>query len=185
MWWQWWLPEHKALWLQKNKTEKGELIKLADELKDRVNGQEWITFVMFADSWLPLPLCVSSNYTDTYGRGREGDERGCETRTWTKPETETGGQRLNTKPWQTAFGAVLFSCQELFRIRFICSAFPPTHTPTPLDGAPDDLCPVWLHSSQHSLEKQTHSASFSAISPPVLCLRAVKPLFCLSGFVCI
>lgn len=136
--------------LQRNKRKKDKLIKLADELNDGVNRQEWITFVMFVDSRLSLPLCVSSNYMSTYRRRKGGRWRRCETRTWTKPATERGGQRLNTVPWQTAFGAVLFSCQELFRIRFICSAFPPTNTPTPLDGAPDDLCPVWLHSSQHS-----------------------------------
>lgn len=49
--------------------EKDKLIKLADELKDRVNRQELITFVMFADSCFPPSLCGSSNYAGTYGRG--------------------------------------------------------------------------------------------------------------------
>lgn len=64
-----------------NTTGKGKLIKLADELRDRMNRQDWITFVTSADSWLPLPLCVSSNYTGTYGSGRQGDESAVKTRT--------------------------------------------------------------------------------------------------------
>lgn len=36
-----------------------------------MNRQDGITFVTSADSWLPLPLCVSSNYTGTYRSGRQ------------------------------------------------------------------------------------------------------------------
>lgn len=49
----------------------GKLIRLADERRDSVNRQDGITFVTSADSWLPLPLCVSSNYTGTYRSGRQ------------------------------------------------------------------------------------------------------------------
>lgn len=39
-----------ALCLSRNKTEKGKLIKLADEYTERVNQQEWITSVMIVES---------------------------------------------------------------------------------------------------------------------------------------
>lgn len=84
----------------------GKLIRLADERRDSVNRQDWITFVTSADSWLPLPLCVSSNYTGTYRSGRQwgdagggGDESSSKTRTRTKPgKQKEEAKRLNAKP---------------------------------------------------------------------------------------
>lgn len=149
--WQRRLPEPKALFLQRNKTGKGKLIRLADELGDRVNRQEWITFVMFGDSWLPLPLCVSSNYTGTYGSGRQGDESAVKPGREQSQKQKEGANAWTPSHDRQPLGLFYSAARSFFGFVLSALPFPPTRTPTPLDGAPDDLCPVWLHSSQHSV----------------------------------
>lgn len=124
--WRWRLTEPRALLLHRSKTGKGKLIRLADELGDRVNWQEWITFVMFGDSWLPLPLCVSSNYTGTYGSGRQGDESAV------KPGREQSQkQKEGAKAWTPSHDrqplGLFYSAARSF-LGFVLSALP-SHPP--------------------------------------------------------
>lgn len=142
----------------------GELIRLADERGDSVNRQDGITFVTSADSWLPLPLCVSSNYTGRYRSGRQrgvvkgscgGDESSSKTRTRTKPgKTERGGQALKRQAMTDSLSPFFYSAARSF-LGFVLSALPfPTHPPKrpPLWKALRMICVQGpFHSSQRGV----------------------------------
>lgn len=183
--WRWRLTEPRALLLHRSKTGKGKLIRLADELGDRVNWQEWITFVMFGDSWLPLPLCVSSNYTGTYGSGRQGDESAV------KPGREQSQkQKEGAKAWTPSHDrqplGLFYSAARSF-LGFVLSALP-SHPPR---RPPSGWCSRWFVSSVASFE------STQRLKADALCLllcnqptclqfeRLLKLFPTLSGFVCV
>lgn len=190
MWWQWWLTEPKALFffffffLQRNKTEKGELIKLADELKDRVNRQDWITFVMFADSWLPLPLCVSSNYTGTYGSGGEGDESAVKPGHEQSQELKEGANAWTPSHDRQPLG-LFYSAARSF-LGFVLSALP-SHPPTrpPLWMVLQMICVQFGFTRANTASKSRHTLPPSLQSAHLSCVwEAVKPLFYLE-WVCL
>lgn len=77
--------------------------------------------------------------------GGRGDESSSKTRTRTKPgKTERGGQMLKRQAMTDSLSPLFYSAARSF-LGFVLSALPSlnphTHTPTPLEGTPHDLCP--------------------------------------------
>lgn len=120
-----------------------KLIKLAVELNNKVNRQEWITSVMFVDSHLPPPLVCRWLSGRHLWEKLGGRWKRCETRTWTKPETEKRGPALEHRATTDTRWGPFYSAARSF-LGFVLSALPspPADTPGPLDGAPHDLCPA-------------------------------------------
>lgn len=154
---------------RRNKTEKGKLIKLADELKDRVNRQELITFVMFAHSRLPRPLCVSSNYTGTYGRGREEDESAV------KPGHEQSQkQKEGANAWTPSHDrqplGLFYSAARSF-LGFVLSALP-SHPPTrpPLWMVLQMICVQFGFTRANTASKSRHTLPPSLQSARLSCV---------------
>lgn len=121
-----------------------------------VNRREWITFVMFADSWLPHPLCVSSNYTGTDGRGKEGDESAV------KPGHEQSQkQREGANAWTPSHDrqplGLFYSAARSF-LGFVLSALP-SHPPTrpPLWMVLQMICVQFCFTQANTASKSRHT----------------------------
>lgn len=140
---------------------------------------------MFADSWSPLPLCVSSNYTGTYGRGREGDESAA------KPGHEQSQkQKEEANAWTPSHDrqplGLFYSAARSF-LGFVLSALP-SHPPTrpPLWMVLQMICVQFGFTRANTASKSRHTLPPSLQSTHLSCVwEAVKPLFYVSGFVCI
>lgn len=142
---------------------------------------EWIdsnliTFVMFADSWLPLPLCVSSNYAGTYGRSREGDESAV------KPGHEQSQiQREGANAWTPCHDrqplGLFYSAARSF-LGFVLSALP-SHPPTrpPLWMVLQMICVQFGFTRANTASKSRHTLPPSPQSARLSCVWELLNLF--------
>ncbi len=137
---------------------------------------------MFADSWLPLPLCVSSNYTGTYGRGREGDESAV------KPGHEQSQkQREGANAWTPRHDrqplGLFYSAARSF-LGFVLSALP-SHPPTrpPLWMVLQMICVQFGFTRANTASKSRHTLPASLQSACLSCVWELLNLFSACGFV--
>lgn len=129
-----------------------------------------ITCVTFADSGLPLSLCVGCDYTGSYESRRAGRWKPCETRTRTKSENRKRGPALEHRAMTDCLWGCFYSAARSF-LGFVLSALP-SHPPTcpPLWMVLQMICVQFgftranrASKSRHTLPPSLQSARLSAV----------------------
>lgn len=135
-----------------------------------------MTFVMFVDSRSPLPLCVSSNYAGTYGRGREGDESTVKPGHEQSQKQKEGANAWTPRHDRQPLG-LFYSAARSF-LGFVLSALP-SHPPTrpPLWMVLQMICVQFGFTRANTASKSRHTLPPSLQSDRLSCVGELLNLF--------